>query len=66
MNILLPEFIFSQLVLKWILISFSHIHVKRINIFMYGILIVYSFSYYLNIGYFGIFLVISVNLRLFR
>ena len=48
------------------LISFSHIHVQRINIFMYGILIVYSFSYYLNIGYLGIFLVISVNLQLFR
>ena len=63
---LLPEFIFSQLVLKQILISFSYIHVQRINIFMHGIMIIYLLFYYLNIGYFGIFLVISVNHLIFR
>ena len=33
---------------------------------MYGILIIYLLFHNLYIGYFGIFLVISVNLRLFR
>ena len=61
---LLPEFIFSQLVLKKILISFSYSNV--LVFFMYGILIIYLLSYNLYIGYFGIFLVISVILRLFR
>ena len=74
----LLEFIFSQLMLKYkeILISFSHIHVQRYNVFMYVHVIsivyifffifVYIFFFIKNNGYFGIFLVISVNLRLFR
>ena len=52
---------FFQLTLKYILIFFIYIHIQCTNIFMDVIPIVYLVFIYQNIGYFDIFLVISVN-----
>ena len=58
------EIIYSRQVLI-ILISFLHFHIHCNNVFMYVMPIVYLF-FIIILVIFGIFLVISVNRRLFR